>query len=311
MKTIGERRCYTMNSIYHSGELKVQTLAGAGEAANSISRMVLPVIAHVFVDFIQSQPMVILGSVDVHGMAWASILCGKPGFMRVVDEQTLEINARPNEQDPINRNFMEGAEIGLLILDFSTRRRLRVNGKVVMGEGGFSVRTRQVYSNCPRYIQSRKCDSHGNVPPRLVREVASLDTEYRERIGRADTFFIASYHPEGGADVSHRGGYPGFAQVVNGETIIWPDYNGNGMFNTLGNIVENPACGLLFLDFEKGGTLQLSGSADIISDRAHTDPFPGAERIIEFRIKRIIEIENATNLRWSFIEYSPDNPWFC
>jgi predicted pyridoxine 5'-phosphate oxidase superfamily flavin-nucleotide-binding protein len=283
------------------------------EAAAGMGRMVLPVIAHLYVDFIQSQRYVIIGAADNQGMAWGSILSGEPGFMQVMDERTLRIDALPDKQDPVSGNFREGAEIGLLLLDFSTRRRLRVNGTVVMRNGGFSVRTRQVYANCPRYIQARNCETGGNasVSPRLTRQATSMNREYQERIGRADTFFIASYHPEGGADVSHRGGYPGFVQVIDGETIIWPDYNGNGMFNTLGNIVENPACGLLFPDFEKGGTLQLSGAADIIRDSARVASFPGAERIIEFRLKRIIETENVTNLRWSFIDYSPDNPWFC
>ncbi len=302
-----------MDSIYHSGERKIHAEAGAVEAAANLGRMVLPVIAHLYVDFIQSQQYVFIGAADNQGMAWGSILSGKPGFMQVMDEQTLRIDALPDEQDPVNRNFREGTEIGLLLVDFSTRRRLRVNGTVVMEKEGFSVRTRQVYANCPRYIQSRNCDSGGtvSVSPRLMRQATSLDTEYRAWIGQADTFFIASYHPEGGADVSHRGGYPGFVQIVDDETIIWPDYNGNGMFNTLGNIVENPACGLLFLDFEKGGILQMSGSAEIIRDSARADLFPGAERIVEFRIKSIIETRNATNLRWSFIEYSPYNPWFC
>lgn len=302
-----------MDSIYHSGERKLHAEIGALEAAAGMGRMVLPVIAHLYVDFIKSQRFVIIGAADNQGMAWGSILSGEPGFMQVMDEQTLRIDAFPDKQDPVSGNFREGAEIGLLLLDFSTRRRLRVNGRVVMGDGGFSVRTRQVYANCPRYIQARNCESGGNasVSPRLTRQATSLSREYREWIERADTFFIASYHPEGGADVSHRGGYPGFVRVVDGETMIWPDYNGNGMFNTLGNIVEIPACGLLFPDFERGGTLQLSGSADIIRDSARVDTFPGAERVIEFRIKRIVETENATSLRWSFIEYSPDNPWFC
>ena len=302
-----------MDSVYHSGELKAQTLAGAGEAANSNSRMILPVIAHVFVDFIQSQPMIILGSVDAHGMVWASILCGKPGFLRVVDERTLGIDAQPDKSDPLQDNLRDGSELGLLLIDFSTRRRLRVNGSVATGPDSFSVRTRQVYANCTRYIQSRECELPNGIslPPGVVRHSDSLSGELQQWIRRADTFFLASFHPLGGTDASHRGGYPGFVQVVDERTLIWPDYNGNGMFNTLGNITENPNAGLLFLDFEHGGTLQLSGSADIIWDNERTLPFPGAERIIELKIHKVIETENATALRWKFVEYSSDNPWFC
>jgi predicted pyridoxine 5'-phosphate oxidase superfamily flavin-nucleotide-binding protein len=302
-----------MDTIYHPGELRVQTEAGAIDVATNMGRQVQPVIAHMYVDFIQSQPFVIIGACDSGGMVWGSILCGRPGFMQVMDEQTLRIDTLTDEQDPLSENFCNGSEVGLLILDFSTRRRLRLNGSVVMEGGGYSVRTRQVYANCPRYIQSRACEAGGNssVSPRLARQAASLDGKLRTLIGRADTFFVASYYLKGGADVSHRGGFPGFVQILDDETLVWPDYNGNGMFNTLGNITENPQCGLLFLDFETGGTLQLSGNANIVLDKERAAHFPGAERLIEFRIKRVIETANAIHLRWRFNEYSPDNPWFC
>jgi len=301
-----------MESVYHSGELRVQNEVGAVDAARAMERQVLPVIAHLYVDFIRNQPFVFLGSTDSQGMAWGSIVCGRPGFMRVVDEQTLRIDAVPDDGDPLSGDFGNGSEVGLLLLDFSTRRRLRLNGKTIMEKGGFSVRVRQVYSNCPRYIQSRTCESTGaaSVFTRPAREAASLNSELRERISRADTFFVASSHPAGGADVSHRGGFPGFVQVQDAETLVLPDYNGNAMFNTLGNIIDNPYCGLLFLDFETGGTLQLSGTANIVWDKDHAAHFPGAERLVEFRIRRVVETENAINLRWRFNEYSPDNPWY-
>lgn len=302
-----------MEPIYHSGESRVQKEAGTVDAARTMERQVLPVIAHLYVDFIQSRPFVVLGSTDGQGMVWGSVLCGRPGFMRVVDEQTIRIDALPDNRDPFGAGFGTGSEVGLLLLDFSTRRRLRLNGTVTMEEGGFSVRARQVYSNCPRYIQSRTCESTGaaSVSPRQTREAESLNRDLRERISRTDTFFVASCHPTSGADVSHRGGFPGFVQVQDKETLVWPDYNGNAMFNTLGNIVENPHCGLLFLDFETGGILQLSGAARIVWDKERAAQLPGAERLIEFRIKRVVETENATNLRWRFNDYSPDNPWYC
>jgi len=233
--------------------------------------------------------------------------------MKVVDEQTLEIDALPDESDPLHGNLRDGSELGLLVIDLTTRRRLRLNGTAVIGPDGFSLRTRQVYSNCPRYIQSRECEllNNASLSPRLVRQAVSLSGDHQQWIRKADTFFLASFHPLGGADASHRGGFPGFIQVVDERTLFWPDYNGNGMFNTLGNITENPNSGLLFLDFKQGGIIQLSGSADIIWDKARALPFPGAERIIEFKILRVIETDNAIALRWKFVEYSSENPWFC
>ncbi|MGR5960328.1 pyridoxamine 5'-phosphate oxidase family protein [Bacillus cereus] len=65
-------------------------------------------------------------------------------------------------------------------------------------------------------------------------------------ISESDTFIIASASSEGKMDISHRGGMPGFVHVINEKTIIFPDYSGNMLFNTLGNIVQNPNVGLLF-----------------------------------------------------------------
>jgi len=302
-----------MDTIYHSGERRVQKEAGAVAAATAMERQVLPFIAHIYVNFIHSQQFVIVGSVDSRSMAWSSILFGKPGFMQVTDDTTLRIDALPHDHDPLSTTLHNGADVGLLLLDFSTRRRLRINGRIIKREMGFMVRPRQVYANCPRYIQSRTCESLAEAPasPRTVRETSILNEKLSKRVGLADTFFVTSYHPAGGADASHRGGFPGFVQVLDESTIVWPDYNGNGMFNTLGNIIENPSCGLLFLDFETGGTLQLSGTATIVWDKERAAFFPGAERLVEFRIKKVIETENATGLRWSLVEYALENPWFC
>ncbi|MCI0447449.1 pyridoxamine 5'-phosphate oxidase family protein, partial [bacterium] len=124
----------------------------------------------------------------------------------------------------------------------------------------------------------------------------------------ADTFFIASHHKDGGADASHRGGNPGFIQVLDKNTLRFPDYTGNTMFQTLGNISVNPNCGLLFIDFERGASLQLAGTAKIIWDRDQLREFNGAERAVEFRASEIIEIAGVVPLQWKFESYSPHNP---
>lgn len=301
-----------MSTNYHIGELKVQMRAGSCEIARAMNRTIYPMIAHIFVEFIQSQPLVVIGSVASDGSVWASLLDGQPGFMRVRDERTLLIRAMPRDDDPLLANLRDGCPVGLLIIDFFKCRRLRLNGSARIGDGFVSVQPDQVYTNCPKYIQARECSVPGeNHPsPAVVRQATLLDEGLQQRIGRADTFFLASYHTERGADVSHRGGYPGFVRVADQQTLIWPDYSGNGMFNSLGNIVENHSAGLLLLDFENGGSLQLTGSARILWDDERVTEFPGAERLVEFRLQKLIETDNATSLRWKFIEYSPDNPWF-
>lgn len=301
-----------MDAIYHQGELDQQREAGSEDAAAALGRAVLPIIGHLYIDFIHSQPCLFIGGSDSRGMAWATILGGRPGFMTVLDEQTLGIAALPDDHDPLRGTIRDGSDVGLLLIDPFTRRRLRVNGRVAVGQGGFTVLTNQVYANCPRYIQSRTwVPGDHAAAPRTVRRSTTLTGMQRRMIGRADTFFITSYHPAAGADTSHRGGYPGFVRAMDETTLAWPDYNGNGMFNTLGNLRENPRCGLLFLDFETGTTLQLSGTGQVIPDGERAAQPPGAERLVEFRVMEVIETENGTGLRWRFNDYSPDNPWFC
>ncbi len=301
-----------MTTVYHRGEIEVQKQAGARELATSLERTVLPVISHRYVDFIHSQALVIVASVDEQGEVWASLLCGAAGFMEVADEQTLRVGTLPESTDPLRANLIDGSEVGLLLIDFATRRRLRINGTVRMGEEGFAVQTRQVYANCPRYIQARDCELSKDVPDvPAVRRLNALDDELVRRMNQADTFFLASFHPQGGADVSHRGGFPGFLRVADEQTLLWPEYNGNGMFNSLGNLSENPQAGLMFIDFDQGGILQLSGTATIIWDQERAAAVPGAERLVEFKIRTVVETRHATPLRGRFIGYSPDNPWFC
>jgi hypothetical protein len=76
------------------------------------------------------------------------------------------------------------------------------------------------------------------------------------------TFFLGTAHPERGADASHRGGAPGFVRVE-GNQLWWPDYPGNNLFNSFGNLAVNPEAALLFIDFGTGAVLHLSGTASI------------------------------------------------
>jgi ferredoxin-NADP reductase/MOSC domain-containing protein YiiM len=129
-------------------------------------------------------------------------------------------------------------------------------------------------------------------------------------IAGADTFFIASQASGTGAstdgiDVSHRGGPRGFVIVAHESLLLFPDYAGNGMFNTLGNLQLDPRSGLLFIDFETGDTLQMTGEAEVLWDAHHTNRFPGAERVVAFRIEETLHIERALPLAWRFRDASP------
>lgn len=301
-----------MKSLYHRGELEMQKKAGSSNLAAGLARTVLPGIAHKFIAFIEAQPLLLVAAADPQRKTWASVICGKPGFIQVSDEQTLRIDELPGEEDPLSNVLTEERDVGLLLIEFASARRLRINGKARRHERALQVKTRQVYANCPRYIQAREWELLEKSRQAPEAEWKSgLNPELRQWIEGADTFFIASHHPESGADLSHRGGFPGFVQVIDERSLVWPEYNGNGMFNTLGNIVENPRVGLLFIDFDSGRTLQLTGTATIVWEEERVAAIPGAERLVAFKLDQALVSSHAGRLRWRFMNYSPDNPWFC
>ncbi|NIV75325.1 MAG: MOSC domain-containing protein [Gammaproteobacteria bacterium] len=266
--------------------------------------------------FFPQLPLLMLGTVDAGGRPWASVVAGPPGFVRAIDARTLRINARPTYGDPLNKALLEGADIGALGLEFPTRRRNRVNGSVSrVRQHGFDIRVSQSFGNCPKYIQAREIDLGDGLEAigekRAVRRGEALNRAEAAMVARADTLFIASQFREDGedwtqgADVSHRGGRPGFVIVAHETSLLFPDYSGNCMFNTLGNLTVNPKCGLLFIDFETGDTLQASGEAEILWEPHHTRRFPGAERVVAFRVEETRHVERALPVTSVFGGYSP------
>jgi len=300
-----------MNDVYHPGELSVQKRAGAQMAALQNSRIVRTDIPQGAVAFLRSLSLLIVASVDDKGRVWTSFLTGEPGFIDVQDEGTMTIRSAPVSNDPLRWNLVSSSEVGVLAIDLGRRVRMRINGTGYFDtEGGLTVKGEQVYGNCPKYIHKRILSSNGVFQrfPRSERRSSSLLPEHQKWVANSDTFFIGSVSAEGKADASHRGGPPGFIKVVDENTLLFPDYFGNSMFNTLGNIYSNPNSGLLFIDFDSGHSLQLTGASELIWDENIVAEFPAAERIVRFAIDEVLYTENGTRLGWDFVEFSPAIP---
>ena len=287
----------------------MQARAGEQHQADRVGKIISSTIPLAAQDFLRCQPFAVLSSVDAQGQLWVSVLAGAPGFMYAADERSVVVDAAPSWHDTLRENLQINPNIGMLVMEFATRKRMRVNGKASLRDDGIMIHVEQVYSNCPKYIQAREWEMEEAIPsPGTVRRSDVLKAAQQICIQQADTFFIGTFHPEGGADASHRGGNPGFVRVHDEKTLLWPDYIGNNMFNTLGNIATSPQTGLLFVDFEKGATLQLTGRAKVIWDKERVTKFPGAQRLVEFTVDQIIEVTSALPISWSFQNYSPFNP---
>ena len=298
-----------MRDVFHGGEKSVQEKAGVRERAAKVGRIVGTTVDADAAWFLEQQVFVVLASVDARGRPWASPMTGAPGIVKVEDETTVTLRGVIGASDPLIDNLRTPAPLAVLAIDLATRSRYRVNG---VGEaesrGGIRLAVRETFGNCPKYIQVRHLEAAGgHTSPAEVSDAPSLSIDQRRFVSAADTFFIATY-ASGGADASHRGGRPGFVAVEADGTLVIPDYTGNNMFQTLGNIELTPAAGLLFVDFESGRALQLTGTAAIDWDREHAAAFRGAHRLLRVTPVRVIESRNALAVRGTLVEPSPFNP---
>lgn len=257
-----------MSSPFHAGEQSVQTRAGVREKAEQTgTRLIRAFMPEQHREFFAQLPALLVAAVDGEGQPHASVLWGAAGFAWSPHPALLCVGARPQIDDPIASLLHPRAAVGLLGLEWPTRRRNRLNGRIVESdERGFSVAVAQSFGNCPKYIQARQWKVSPRLPG-LMLEGHGLDDRWRGLVQAADTLFIASQSPDprgGGVDISHRGGPPGFVDIGRDGRLWLPDYSGNRLFNTLGNLLSEPRCGLLVIDFSSGDLLHLQARAEIV-----------------------------------------------
>jgi predicted pyridoxine 5'-phosphate oxidase superfamily flavin-nucleotide-binding protein len=293
----------------------VQERVGVLQEGAQNARVIQDSIIKGALRFIGQLPMAVFGSLDQEEHVWASIFLGRPGFMQAEDERLVNFDLTTlvhNPHDPFWKNIQENPQVGMLAIELASRRRLRINGTITHeSEALLQLQVKESYPNCPKYIQRRQGSTPrqgADMASRLSAQGAVLGSEQRAIIAKADTFFVASVHPERGVDASHRGGNPGFVTLVDDHTLRIPDYPGNSMFNTLGNFTANPRAGLIFLDFDSHRTLQLTGQSEILYDVDGTaEETGGTNRHWQLHIERWVEISLAQQFDWEFQDYSPYN----
>lgn len=303
---------------FHAGEARLQTLAGMRERLAELgTRVIRDHMPDQHRELFEKLPWMVVGSVDGEGRPWASVVIGHPGFVRTPDARSMRLAAWPGHGDPLAAALRPGAPLGLLGIQLETKRRNRMNGRVRrVDDGGFEVEVVQSFGNCPQYIHVR--EPHFVAPPEAYRSPRPIDAQgphlssrALEIVGGADTLFIASASSaqpgapgapaHDGVDVSHRGGAPGFVRVdqeAQGAVLTMPDYRGNFFFNTLGNLLEYPRAGMLFVDFERGDLLALTGRAEVVLEGAELARFEGALRLVRLHVEAGRLDRGGLPLRW-------------
>lgn len=301
-------------SPFHAGEREIQRRLGVEAKMDGFGRKVIrDFMPPQHVDFYTQLPFLSLGVVDPSGRPWASLVSGAPGFVSSAHDRQLSVQADWHPDDPLAGALADGAPVGVLGMEMATRRRNRLTAKARPRAGGFDLDVVQTFGNCPQYIHSRVVEpvAPGARTPGPTERLEGLDAAARAMIAAADTFFVASYAPgeasSHGADVSHRGGKPGFVKIDEDGRLVVPDFHGNSHFNTLGNFAVYPQAGLTFFDFETGDLLMLTGDVEILWDDPEVEAFRGAERAWRFTPRQGLRWRARLPLAWRGGEASPNS----
>lgn len=303
-------------SPFHLGEQQLQEQMGVRDQMEAFGKRVIrDYLPEQHRDFYQQLAFLFAGYVDNNGQPWASILWNQdqPGtpFVQSPNTRTLNINNAVNPLDPLIQAATESAAIGLLGIELPSRRRNRVSACITRADKEtLTLNVHQTFGNCPQYIQQR---NHTLFQPKAAPnrvEFQTLSATVKKIIEQSDTFFVASCtpntlsdQPSAGADLSHRGGLPGFIQVTDNQLTI-PDFPGNNHFNTLGNFLLNPKAGLLFVDFASGTIIMLTGTVELLTEADFQPHFANAQRFWRFHLKHGICLENALPFRFETPNYS-------
>lgn len=275
---------------FHEGEIAVQERAGLRAEANRLVGMLAPAVLNAGIQrFLAAQTFVAFSARDADGRLWVTGLTGPAGFVEVAGLTSLKVAGGPEADGPLGE-LAAGQPFGMLSIDLLRRRRLRINGDIAAIDGaGLTLEIDQAYGNCPQYIQQRALAprASASTDAGTVRHDTVLDDADVALIRRSDTLFLGTTHPERGNDASHRGGPAGFVRVEDGTHLWWPDYPGNNMFNSFGNLQVDPTAALVFIDFVTGETVHLSGTAELQwTDGAGDDGDTG--RRVRFTIEKVV-----------------------
>ncbi|MDP1569334.1 MAG: pyridoxamine 5'-phosphate oxidase family protein [Vicinamibacterales bacterium] len=298
-----------MTEAYHSGEIAIQERVGVRDEALLNGRVIAREIPIAARPFVRQQATVALGWTDGAGNPWASLVVAEPGFASSNEAGTAVTLELPEPSVALMTALDGGraaSALGLVFIDLSTRRRLRANGMVTRAIAGvLRLDVEQAYPNCPKYIQRRERVEAGT--PQSGPAVSTgegVPDDLSAWLARTDTAFVASAGPGGSIDCSHRGGRAGFMHL-DGQEVHVPDYAGNSMFCTLGNMLVEPRAGLALVDFTTRRQLHLTGDVTLEVSSSH-DGETGRAWRLRPRAWAVSPLPAA--VAWRLVDESPFNP---
>jgi predicted pyridoxine 5'-phosphate oxidase superfamily flavin-nucleotide-binding protein len=324
---------------WHEGEEKMHKLTKVEKQENPNSPYLTPGAAQM----LQRAPLLAVGTVDDQGRPWAAVWGGEAplaqtvaesiiGIRTMVDSKTdpvVDLLYGGNDDGEVVKEQGAGRMISGLTIDLERRRRVKLCGRMVAGAVGklgpendqetpisigqvqLVVKIEQSLNNCPKYLNCKRI--YPVLPkPLLISDSPRLLQQARGLIAKADTFFIASCDHDKDMDMNIRGGPPGFVRVQSDDesrsVLVWPEYSGNNLYQTLGNLQTSPKAGLVFPDFETGNVLYVTGDTEILIGKEAGAVLPRSRLAVRLSLTGAKFVQKGLTFRGEALERSPYNP---
>jgi hypothetical protein len=271
---------------YHHGQLSIQAEAKTTAVADHLANWVGPVAA-----FARQADLMLLAALDGEQILRFTVLSGTSPLVEVIeDDEPLVRFARAfSGRLPVGR-------CGGLVINLALARRARLNGVLAANDGVRELAAAETLTLCRKYMApSIALEGIPRLGPDSRRSLALDDPWLAGLLARAETSFLATISPDGGPDVAHRGGPPGFLTLdaATGR-LSWPEYVGDGVFKSAGNVRATGAFTLLVPELDSGDGVELVGEGKYTNLRPerrmrldplvqHKEPFP-VQGVIESRL---------------------------
>jgi hypothetical protein len=247
---------------YHAGQIEVQEEANTRPVAEMLAHWSGPVGL-----FASVADMIVLATPQETGELQFAAVSGPAPLIEVVGDSAIRL---PNLELPYEA---DGSLAGGIAISLAQLRRARLNGRLSLDEGGWTLEANEAFTNCRKYLAPSVALSETPHAGPVRREPISISDSWLQAVvAGAETSFLASVSPDGQPDVSHRGGLPGFLGLdAAAGTLRWDEYVGDGMLKSAGNVRATGRASILVLDLDTGDAAELRGRAVYTTLRSYEE----------------------------------------
>jgi len=320
---------FSMGMPFNEGEEKMHSLLRVPPQDNPTSTMLTPQASSMF----ERAPLLAFGTLDAQSRPWTTLWGGEPGFSEplgggFVGTRTLV----DSKNDPVVQALIGDAKDGQmskpqnggklvagLAIDLMTRKRVKTAGRMIAGtvrdlddntaeaqQIQLVTKVEQSLGNCPKYLNQYEIRP-ASICSVLQSQGPSLTPPATALLAKADMFFLCT-STEDDMDVNHRGGAPGFVRIISPTQIVYPEYSGNRLYQSLGNMQLNPQTGITFPDYENGDVLYITGSTEILTGSEAAALLPSSNLVVKITINEARFVQSGLPFRGTRKVSSPYNP---